>query len=105
MLSDHVFSHELTGNHTVSATLSTSDRIYKTLREDADHKKVFLDPGPLVTARRSAIRFSSDVDWEPNLYRHPKRQWLPEADYIMQHGIYSFGNIVCKPDFGALFRP
>ncbi|KAL4968322.1 uncharacterized protein BDV14DRAFT_167764 [Aspergillus stella-maris] len=50
---------ELNGGHTVSATLSTSARIRETLRENAEHRKVFLDPEPLVTARRSAIRFSS----------------------------------------------
>jgi hypothetical protein len=35
---------------------------------------------------------SSDASWERDLYRHPRRQGsVPEADYIMQHDIYSLG--------------
>ncbi|KAL4797896.1 hypothetical protein BDV19DRAFT_386930 [Aspergillus venezuelensis] len=39
-----------------------------------------------------------DTSWETNLYRHPTRQWLPEADYVMQHDIYSLG--VCLLEIG-----
>lgn len=40
-----------------------------------------------------------DMNWERNLYRHPKRQGiLPEDTYIMQHDIYSLG--VCLLEIG-----
>ncbi|KAL2829190.1 hypothetical protein BDW59DRAFT_159182 [Aspergillus cavernicola] len=40
-----------------------------------------------------------DAAWETNLYRHPDRQWLqPEADYTMQHDMYSLG--VCLLEIG-----
>ena len=53
-----------------------------------------------------------DPAWERNLYRHPHRQGLnPEADYVMQHDIYSLGvclleigmweSFVCYNDVGA----
>lgn len=44
-------------------------------------------------------RFQSDLDWEKNLYRHPKRQGVQLQDrYIMQHDIYSLG--VCLLEIG-----
>lgn len=40
-----------------------------------------------------------DAVWDRNLYRHPDRQGLlPEADYTMQHDIYSLG--VCMLEIG-----
>ncbi|KAJ5746946.1 uncharacterized protein N7511_008642 [Penicillium nucicola] len=40
-----------------------------------------------------------DLAWDQNLYRHPDRQGLlPEADYTMQHDIYSLG--VCMLEIG-----
>ena len=40
-----------------------------------------------------------DDDWEKNLYRHPSRQGnAPEAEYSMQHDIYSLG--VCLLEIG-----
>ncbi|KAI9706289.1 MAG: hypothetical protein M1820_004864 [Bogoriella megaspora] len=40
-----------------------------------------------------------DEDWEKNLYRHPSRQGnTPEAEYSMQHDIYSLG--VCLLEIG-----
>ncbi|KAJ5690402.1 hypothetical protein N7462_004794 [Penicillium macrosclerotiorum] len=40
-----------------------------------------------------------DLDWERNLYRHPRRIGLtPQDDYIMQHDIYSLG--VCLLELG-----
>jgi serine/threonine protein kinase len=40
-----------------------------------------------------------DSEWQKNLYRHPQRQGLkPEAEYIMQHDIYSLG--VCLLEIG-----
>lgn len=36
--------------------------------------------------------YMGDLQWEKNLYRHPKRQGSrPEEDYKMQHDIYSLG--------------
>ncbi|KAF2495492.1 hypothetical protein BU16DRAFT_561777 [Lophium mytilinum] len=44
-------------------------------------------------------RLRSDLDWEKNLYRHPKRQGVQLQDrYIMQHDIYSLG--VCLLEIG-----
>lgn len=40
-----------------------------------------------------------DMQWERNLYRHPRRQGImPEDVYIMQHDIYSLG--VCLLEVG-----
>ena len=40
-----------------------------------------------------------DLEWERDLYRHPRRQGLnPEEDYKMQHDIYSLG--VCLLEIG-----
>lgn len=45
---------------------------------------------------------SGDVDWQKNLYRHPKRQGIqPEEMYKMQHDIYSLG--VCLLEIGLGF--
>lgn len=39
-------------------------------------------------------------DWQKNIYRHPTRQGVKaEADYLMQHGIYSLG--VCLLEIGV----
>ncbi|KAL4883395.1 hypothetical protein BJY04DRAFT_184569 [Aspergillus karnatakaensis] len=45
-----------------------------------------------------------DAAWETNLYRHPARQWLrPEADYKMQHDIYSLGVCLLEIGLGSSF--
>lgn len=44
-------------------------------------------------------RWTGDMVWERNLYRHPSRQGArPEEAYIMQHNIYSLG--VCLLEIG-----
>ena len=43
--------------------------------------------------------YRGDSDWRKNLYRHLSRQGVhPEAEYIMQHDIYSLG--VCLLELG-----
>lgn len=44
-------------------------------------------------------RLQSDLRWETNLYRHPRRQGVSAEDvYIMQHDVYSLG--VCLLEIG-----
>jgi hypothetical protein len=51
------------------------------------------------TAKGKTTRLG-DCAWEKDLYRHPTRQGLrPEADYTMQHDIYSLG--ICLLEIGV----
>lgn len=54
-----------------------------------------------VRTRRSAdgTRLAGDLDWEKNIYHHPRRQGSNIRDrYVMQHDIYSLG--VCLLEIG-----
>lgn len=48
--------------------------------------------------------YQGDDNWRKNIYRHPTRQGVkPEADYVMQHDIYSLGVCLLEIGMGTSF--
>ena len=68
-------------------------------KDQAAFGSFFLTGFEAVRMADGRTRRLGDPAWERNVYRHPHRQGLnPEADFVMQHDIYSLG--VCLLEIG-----